>query len=41
MGWILMAGFALLAGAGLFWFVRRDTGAMQFLGAALLLALAG
>lgn len=41
MGWVLMAGFALLAGAGLFWFVRRDKGAMQFLGAALLLALAG
>ena len=41
MGWVFMAAFALLAGAGLFWFVRRDTGAMQFLGAALLLALAG
>ena len=41
MGWVLMAGFALLAGAGLFWFVRRDAGAIQFLGAALLLALAG
>ena len=41
MGWVLMAGFALLAGAGLFWFVRRDKGAMQFLAAALLLALAG
>jgi len=41
MGWVLMAGFALLAGAGLYWFVRRDKGAMQFLGAALLLALAG
>jgi hypothetical protein len=41
MGWALMAGFALLAGAGLFWFARRDKGALQFLGAALLLALAG
>jgi cytochrome c-type biogenesis protein CcmH/NrfG len=41
MGWVLMAAFALLAGAGLYWFVRRDKGAMQFLGAALLLALAG
>lgn len=40
-GWLLMTGFALLAGAGLFRFVRRDKGAMQFLGAALLLALAG
>ena len=30
MGWVLMAGFTLLAGAGLFWFVRRDRGAMQF-----------
>jgi len=41
MGWVLILGFALLAGAGLTWFVRRDKGAMQFLGAALLLALAG
>ena len=41
MGWILMAGFTVLAGAGLFWFVRRDKGAMQFAAAALLLALAG
>ena len=41
MGWVLIAGFALLTGAGLFWFVRRDTGAMQFLASALLLALAG
>jgi cytochrome c-type biogenesis protein CcmH len=41
MGWMLMAAFAILAGAGLFWFVRRDKGALQFLGAALLLALAG
>jgi cytochrome c-type biogenesis protein CcmH/NrfG len=40
-GWLLMVAFALLAGAGLTWFVRRDKGAMQFLGAALLLALAG
>jgi cytochrome c-type biogenesis protein CcmH/NrfG len=41
MGWVLMAGFAILAAAGLYWFVRRDLGAMQFLAAALLLALAG
>jgi len=41
MGWALMIGIALLTGAGLFWFVRRDKGAMQFLAAALLLALAG
>ncbi|MBV9884466.1 MAG: cytochrome C biogenesis protein [Sphingomonadaceae bacterium] len=41
MGWVLMAALAILVGAGLFWFVRRDKGALQFLGAALLLALAG
>lgn len=41
MGWLIMVGFALLAGAGLFWFVRRDKGALQFAAAALLLALAG
>ena len=41
MGWGLMIGFALLVGGGLFWFVRGDRGALQFLGAALLIALAG
>lgn len=41
MGWIAMIVLALLAGAGLFVFVRRDAGALQFTAAALLLALAG
>jgi cytochrome c-type biogenesis protein CcmH len=41
MGWIAMIVLTLLAGAGLFVFVRRDTGALQFTAAALLLALAG
>jgi len=41
MGWLVMALLALLAGAGLGWFVRHDKGALQFLAAALLLALAG
>jgi cytochrome c-type biogenesis protein CcmH len=40
-GWILMLVLALATGAGLWRFVRRDKGAVQFLGAALLLALAG
>ncbi len=41
MGWLTMLGLSLLAGAGLGWFLRHDKGALQFLGAALLLALAG
>jgi cytochrome c-type biogenesis protein CcmH/NrfG len=41
MGWLLMGAFALLVGAGLYPFVRRDKGALQFLAAGLLLALAG
>jgi cytochrome c-type biogenesis protein CcmH len=41
MGWGIMIGLTLLAGAGLFVFVRRDKGALQFTAAALLLALAG
>jgi cytochrome c-type biogenesis protein CcmH/NrfG len=41
MGWIAMVALTLLAGAGLTVFVRRDTGALQFTAAALLLALAG
>lgn len=40
-GWLLMILFALAIAAGLYPFVRRDTGALQFLAAALLLALAG
>ena len=40
MGWAVMVALALLTGGALAWFVR-DKGALQFLGAALLLALAG
>lgn len=41
MGWLIMIGLALLVGLGLGWFLRRDKGALQFLAAALLFALAG
>jgi cytochrome c-type biogenesis protein CcmH len=41
MGWLVMVVLTLAVGAGLFPFVRRDKGAVQFAGAALLLALAG
>lgn len=41
MGWVVMLVLALAAAAGLWRFVRRDRAALQFLGAALLLALAG
>ena len=41
MGWAIMIGFALGTAAALWPFVRRDLGALQFLGAALFLALAG
>ncbi|HEV2818790.1 MAG TPA: tetratricopeptide repeat protein [Allosphingosinicella sp.] len=41
MGWVIAIVLALLAGAGLFVFVRRDAGALQLSAAALLLALAG
>ena len=41
MGWIVMLVLALATGAGLWRFARGDTAALQFLGAALLLALAG
>jgi cytochrome c-type biogenesis protein CcmH/NrfG len=40
-GWIIMLGLALAVGAGLWRFVRHDKAALQFLGAALLVALAG
>ena len=40
-GWILMIGLAVATAAGLWVFFRRDRGALQFLAAALLLALAG
>lgn len=41
MGWAIAILLALLAGAGLYVFVRRDSGALQLTAAALLLALAG
>lgn len=41
MGWVVILILALATAAGLWRFVRRDTAALQFLGAALLLALAG
>lgn len=41
MGWIIVLILVLLTGAGLWRYVSRDMGAVQFLGAALLLALAG
>lgn len=41
MGWVIMVALAALTFLGLWRWVRRDAGAMQFLGAALLLALAG
>lgn len=40
-GWVIMAVMALAVGLGLWRWFRRDMGALQFLGAALLLALAG
>jgi cytochrome c-type biogenesis protein CcmH/NrfG len=41
MGWAIMIVATLLVGAGLGYFLRRDKGAVQFLAAVLLLALAG
>lgn len=41
MGWLVILLLALAVVAGLWRFIARDAGAMQFLGAALLLALAG
>lgn len=41
MGWAIILVLALAAGAALWPFVRGDKGALQFLAAALLLALAG
>jgi hypothetical protein len=41
MGWLTIILLALAIAAGLYPFMRRDKGALQFLGAALLLALAG
>jgi cytochrome c-type biogenesis protein CcmH/NrfG len=41
MGWLPLILLALAVAAALFPFVRKDKGALQFLAAALLLALAG
>ena len=41
MGWAIILVPALATAGGLWRFVRRDVGALQFLGAALFLALAG
>ena len=41
MGWAIIIVLALAVAAGLWPFLRRDKGALQFLGAALFLALAG
>jgi cytochrome c-type biogenesis protein CcmH len=41
MGWLILLGLALLVALGIGFFARRDRGALQFLIAALLLALAG
>ena len=41
MGWAIILFMAVVVFAGLWPFVRRDKGALQFLAAALLLALAG
>ncbi|HET9427519.1 MAG TPA: tetratricopeptide repeat protein [Allosphingosinicella sp.] len=41
MGWLIILVLALATFGGLWSFVRRDRGALQFLAAALLLALAG
>ena len=40
-GWVILAVLALATAAGLWRFAGRDKAALQFLGAALLLALAG
>jgi cytochrome c-type biogenesis protein CcmH len=41
MGWVVILVLALATGAGLWPFVRSDKGALQFVAAALLLALSG
>ena len=41
MGWVIMIVLAAITGAGLWRFVGKDKAALQFLAAALLLALAG
>jgi cytochrome c-type biogenesis protein CcmH/NrfG len=41
MGWVIVLVLVVLTGGLLGWFVRRDRAALQFLGAALLVALAG
>ena len=41
MGWLIILVLAIATFGGLYPFVRRDKGALQFVAAALLLALAG
>jgi cytochrome c-type biogenesis protein CcmH len=41
MGWLIVFGLAIATGAALWRFLSKDKGALQFLGAALFLALAG
>ena len=41
MGWLIIAVLTVLVFAGLWYFLRRETATLQFLGAALLIALAG
>jgi len=41
MGWLIIAVLAVLVFAGLWYFLRREKTTLQFLGAALLVALAG
>jgi cytochrome c-type biogenesis protein CcmH/NrfG len=41
MAWLIAIALALLVGAGLYVFVRRDAGALKLTAAALLVALAG
>ena len=38
MGWLAMIGLAVPTALGLGFFLRRDKGALQFMGAALLLS---
>jgi len=41
MGWVMTIALALLTGVGLWVFLRRDRGALQFAAAAILIALSG
>lgn len=41
MGWVIVIAMVVLVGGALGWFFRADKAALQFLGATLLVALAG